>query len=516
MNNRLEIKTLCFTMEDIKHFSQISLDRNPLHISREYSRKTPYGQPVVFGVLCGIASMGFLPERSGQIVSKVIMDFYGPILLGVDYQVVLKKNHTSKVDISVYDGWREMLSLSINYLDLDKDITQFNDYNNTEGVKAVTNISITRDLKEFEEGITVEGDYMPSLQEIKSLAQKYNLLNKGITLCQISSLMCCSYIVGMELPGTNALFSKLDIDFTDLNTTGQNSLHYNAYSENFDKRFNLLNICGCISNNDKEFARVKLSSFVRKQPSKLTDQYNNIETSSILKGKVALVTGASRGLGSAITKSLVMRGCTVLVNYFSSHKEAEELKENLKDTEGKVVLVPGDISDLDYCEKLKDQIEKEFGKLDYLILNATPSLLPLWLEPSGLQRIHDYLIRSIKISSVPMAVFNELLSKSSGKQIFISSSAVKEATADWPHYVAAKSAIEGLVRTAALEYPDVQYSIVRFKKLLTDLTNTPMGSKGAISPDLAANELVEKINSLSGNRGEIVIFEFNENKELIK
>jgi NAD(P)-dependent dehydrogenase (short-subunit alcohol dehydrogenase family) len=76
------------------------------------------------------------------------------------------------------------------------------------------------------------------------------------------------------------------------------------------------------------------------------------------------------------------------------------------------------------------------------------------------------------------------------------------------HYVAAKSAIEGLVRAASWEYEQVQHYIVRPPKLLTDQTNTPLSRQGAISPETVAASLVKTLTTTETS-GSLKILEYS-------
>lgn len=511
MNKMRNQTYISFSMDDIKLFSQASHDRNPLHLSKNYSRKTPYGQPVVFGVLCGIASLGCLANRSGYIASSISMEFYAPIFLDENYRVEVQENNSLKANVNVFDGRKQLLKLSIQYkkknINENKPNLKENDVISNEGIASRREAS-KLDLRDYESGISVKGRYCPSPDAFIEIKKTYNLYDKGITDSQYSALMCSSYLVGMEVPGVDALFSQVIIEFNDLEPSLHNGFSYDVQSEHFDKRFNLLRVGGFLRFDTVEYAKLSLISFVR-QETLLNRQSieEKISGSTLLKGKVALVTGGSRGLGSAIVQTLVLHGCTVLVNYHKSHEEAERLRKEYDN--GSIILVPGDISDLNYCEELKKEILEDYGKLDFLFLNASPALLPLWVEPDSIQRINSFLMKSFSMVSVPMATFTPLLDKIGGQLVFISSSVVQEATPDWPHYAAAKSAIEGLVRTSAIEYPNARFAIARFKRLLTDLTNTPLGRKGAKSPELAAVNLVEEITSSLTNRSEVNVLDMS-------
>jgi NAD(P)-dependent dehydrogenase (short-subunit alcohol dehydrogenase family) len=76
--------------------------------------------------------------------------------------------------------------------------------------------------------------------------------------------------------------------------------------------------------------------------------------------------------------------------------------------------------------------------------------------------------------------------------LLVSSLAVENPPAIWPHYVALKSAVEGLVRVAASEYPNVSFCISRPNKLLTDMINTPIGRTNAEDPTSAAMRILSR------------------------
>ena len=77
--------------------------------------------------------------------------------------------------------------------------------------------------------------------------------------------------------------------------------------------------------------------------------------------------------------------------------------------------------------------------------------------------------------------------------LLVSSEAVNEPPPGWPHYVAMKSAVEGLVRTAAIANPKVSVLIARPGKILTDLSDTPLGRLGAETPDAAAQRILGNV-----------------------
>jgi 3-oxoacyl-[acyl-carrier protein] reductase len=91
---------------------------------------------------------------------------------------------------------------------------------------------------------------------------------------------------------------------------------------------------------------------------------------SDLKGKVAIVTGASKGIGAAIAKALSAAGAAVVVNYAASKTDAERVVAEIAAKGGKAIAVKGDVVKPADVERLFDETKKAFGRLDVLVNNA--------------------------------------------------------------------------------------------------------------------------------------------------
>ena len=113
------------------------------------------------------------------------------------------------------------------------------------------------------------------------------------------------------------------------------------------------------------------------------------------------------------------------------------------------------------------------------------------MEPEHVDRILDHIDRAIRLVAVPLAAFLPTLARRSGRVVVISSSAVERPVPTWPQYVAAKSAIEGLVRVASLQYPDVRFLVKRPPALDTDLAVSPLQAERPLAPGTVADAVAD-------------------------
>jgi NAD(P)-dependent dehydrogenase (short-subunit alcohol dehydrogenase family) len=167
----------------------------------------------------------------------------------------------------------------------------------------------------------------------------------------------------------------------------------------------------------------------------------------------------------------------------------------------------GDAANRHALQRLQERVYREHGRLDFLICNACPPVLPLRLEPNAAERIGAYVHHALSLTLTPLCYFLGLLNESNGCAVIISSTFVEHPVREFPHYIAAKGAVEALLRVASLQYPRVRTLIVRPPKLLTAMTNTPLGRLGAASPQVFANRIASRLEGpLEPGKTEILTF----------
>lgn len=169
-----------------------------------------------------------------------------------------------------------------------------------------------------------------------------------------------------------------------------------------------------------------------------------------LTGKVAIVTGASKGIGAAIAKHLATEGASVVVNYGSSNTGADKVVNEITASGGRAVAVQGDVSRKADVERLFAETRKAFGQADILVNNAgVYEFLPLE------QITEEHFHRQFNINVLGLILTTQEAVKqfgaSGGSIINISSVASTSAPAGGSVYSASKGAVDTLTKSLAKE-----------------------------------------------------------------
>src|SRR5207248_1264397 len=120
----------------------------------------------------------------------------------------------------------------------------------------------------------------------------------------------------------------------------------------------------------KSAVRSQSSEIRGQKPTMVRTIHRSKAMSQKLEGKVAVVTGASKGIGAAIAKHLAQEGAAVVVNYASSKQGADRVVAEIKGTGGRAVAVQADVSKPADIQRLFAEAKRAFGRLDILVNNA--------------------------------------------------------------------------------------------------------------------------------------------------
>lgn len=170
-----------------------------------------------------------------------------------------------------------------------------------------------------------------------------------------------------------------------------------------------------------------------------------------LSGKVALVTGASRGIGRAIALALAGQGAAVLVNYNGSRERALKVVEEIEKNGGQAEAVCCDVADFTACGKLVEEVIARYGHVDILVNNAgvTRDNLILRMTEEEYDKVLDTNLKGAFNTVRHLSRY--FLKQRSGKVINISSVSGVMGNAGQANYSASKAGLIGLTKSVARE-----------------------------------------------------------------
>ena len=171
----------------------------------------------------------------------------------------------------------------------------------------------------------------------------------------------------------------------------------------------------------------------------------------MLTGKVALVTGAGRGIGSAIAKTLAANGAFVIVNYNGSKERAEAVVKGMKETGADAVAVQCDVSDYAACGKMVEDLITSYGHIDILVNNAGITRDNLILKMSE-EEFDAVLNTNLKGTFHTIRHLSRYFVKQrAGRIINLSSVSGVMGNAGQANYSASKAGVIGLTKSVARE-----------------------------------------------------------------
>ncbi len=171
---------------------------------------------------------------------------------------------------------------------------------------------------------------------------------------------------------------------------------------------------------------------------------------SKLKGKVAVVTGASKGIGAGIAKELAAQGASVVVNYASSKEGADKVVADIKSAGGTAIAVGGSVAKAADITSIFAETKKAFGKVDILVNNAgVYAFSPLEaIEESEIDRMFNTNVKGLLLTTQAAVA---LFPKEGGSIINIGSVASQMAVPNASIYSGTKGAVDTITRVLAKE-----------------------------------------------------------------
>jgi 3-oxoacyl-[acyl-carrier protein] reductase len=194
---------------------------------------------------------------------------------------------------------------------------------------------------------------------------------------------------------------------------------------------------------------------------------------TLLKDKVAIVTGASRGIGRAIAIELATQGAIAVVNYASSSAAAEAVVAEITAAGGEAIALQADVSKIEQVEALINAVMEKFKRVDILVNNAgiTRDALLLRLKPEDWQAVIDLNLTGVFLCT--RAVSKIMLKQRSGRIINITSVAGQMGNPGQANYSAAKAGVIGFTKSVAKEFASrsITVNAVAPGFIATDMTS---------------------------------------------
>lgn len=211
------------------------------------------------------------------------------------------------------------------------------------------------------------------------------------------------------------------------------------------------------------------------------DSQQSTKGRKILEGKVAIISGGSRGIGDAIVRKFAHEGASVVFTYNKNKESAEKTVEELRNERHEVNCLPCSIQEPASVQSVIDKTIEKFGRVDILVNNAgiIRDGLFLTMDENAWKDVMDTNVGGTFLFS--KAVCEHMVFQKKGRIINMSSVVSKTGSVGQANYVASKGAINALTKALAAE----------------------LASKGvtvnAVAPGLVATEMIESVKGLAGD-----------------
>jgi 3-oxoacyl-[acyl-carrier protein] reductase len=205
---------------------------------------------------------------------------------------------------------------------------------------------------------------------------------------------------------------------------------------------------------------------------------------ALLKDRVALVTGGSRGIGRAVAISLADAGAAVAVNYREKAAEARTVVEAIRGAGGRAMDVAADVSQASAVRRMMAAVERELGPIDVLVNNAGIGLVRSVDDLTEEDFDQTIAVNLKSVFLCTQAVVPGMRTRNLGRHVNVSSGAARGAGGVGPHYNASKAGMEGMTRgyAARLVKDGITVNAVAPSLIETDMVRSGLASSPSRIP----------------------------------
>nr|WP_181460752.1 3-oxoacyl-[acyl-carrier-protein] reductase [Brevibacillus laterosporus] len=212
----------------------------------------------------------------------------------------------------------------------------------------------------------------------------------------------------------------------------------------------------------------------------------------MIEGKVALITGASRGIGRAIALKYAEAGANIIVNYSGNEAKAQETVADIEKLGREAIMIRANVGNTEEAENMVKEALERFGKIDILVNNAgiTRDNLLMRMKESEWDDVINVNLKGV--FNMTKALTRPMMKQRSGSMINITSVVGVLGNAGQANYVAAKAGVIGLTKTTARELAsrNIKVNAIAPGFVDTDMTDVlPEDVKGGILAQIPFNRL---------------------------
>ena len=473
----------------VDSFARVTGDYNSMHTDIEVARKSRFRRTIVHGML----PFSFLTILQTEFPDRLVIfkelsgHFNKPAFVDDEISLELKVSLDSESSYKFSGSWRKKNSNELVLMakgqftllenagsasskaykgERSRDCLLLDAI--SENSYLIEEVGSEKESLDFELTEALIGDYVANILD-EGLNQKVD-----VEFCpNLLGLLMFSTMVGMRLPGRYATFTRFKISFES-----NLELHRPYVLESFATSVSVaaehIKADAKIMSSGASIANGSYEVIVNPPPRKMPS-CNEIIHSSLdlgLHGKVALVTGSSRGIGETTAKFLAMHGVKTVVNYHRGKADADNIVKEIVSAGGNAIALPCDLTDENQVAAMMSAINEKFGDIDILVNNSVRDFAPreiLELEWSDFLQEMEVAVKGMH--ECCKAVIPGFRKNGRGKIINLSTIAVATPVSGQCRYITSKSAVEGYTKSLAVELAssNVQVNLVVPNMAETDL-----------------------------------------------
>jgi 3-oxoacyl-[acyl-carrier protein] reductase len=461
----------------VKQFAALTGDQSSLHVSDTFARRSAYRQPVVHGML-PIAYLALLPSLhvegfravpvalTGRFTSPV---FQGDALTLTGTAARTAANGTDReVDYEIARDRTVVTAGTITVSFVPAQARRASAAPGSSGALLLEPVELNNfQLEDIAAGATDCLRFAVTDGAIRALV---SLLAEGadedgrvrasqaperIHLPNLLGMLLYSTSIGVSLPGASATF----LEFTarverSLEEAVEYALRGRIAHRSASTRILKKELVVAAAETEEVAIRGKASTLVAKPFIRMPtiDELKELGADFGLRGRVVLVTGASRGIGETTAKLFAIHGARVVVNYHRGADDAKRVVAEIAGAGGEAVAIAADVSKPEDVRVLVARARERFGAVHVLVNNAARDYRPvpfLKLSWEEVQKDLDVILKGAFLCC--QEVIPLMLEQGEGRIINVSTIATDNPPPDQTKYVVAKSALVGLTRSLSIE-----------------------------------------------------------------